>query len=461
MRIIFCSIVFSFLLTSAQGQRASYFKRVFVDAEYFLLYEDYRDALPLYQELHNAFPNNSNIAYRLGLCYLNLPNEKQKAIPFFEKALKDVSESYREGFFTESQAPREVYFYYGKALRIAYDFDKAIEVFNKYKSLLNDHETNENSLVNHELNSIEYAKKLMANPINVDFTSVGRTVNSRFAETNPVVSADNNVMVYTSVQQFYNAILLSQRRANVWTHPINLNSQMFADGPISTVGISADGRTLLLARNDNDIYNLYTSAFDTIKNSWGIITRLPKEINTRAWENFASFSPSGDTLYFSSNRAGGAGGFDIYMSTRTPIGWSEAKNLGDIINTPFDEVAPSISRDGKKLFFASKGHKSMGGFDIFVSHLRNGKWTKPINMGYPFNTTDDDVFYQPLGDGTKGYISRLLPQSYGENDIYFVEFDSKVIDPNWPNDNNQINSTITIDKLGQEYSYKPSPYIIP
>lgn len=461
MKAILYSIVLSFVLVSAQAQRASYFKRIFVDAEYFLLYEDYLDALPLYQELYNAFPNNANIAYRLGLCYFNLPNEKHKAIPFLERAINNISENYREGFFTESQAPREALLYYGKALRITYNFDNAVEVLNKYIGLLKDHDTNEKLLANLELNSIEYAKKLMANPINVNFTSAGRTVNSRFAEINPVVSADNNVMVYTSVQQFYNAILLSQRRANVWTHPINLNSQMFADGPISTVGISADGRTLLLARNDNDVYNLYTSAYDTIKNSWGVITRLPREINTRSWENYATFSPSGDTLYFSSNRPGGAGGFDIYMSTRTFTGWSEARNLGDVINTPFDEIAPSISRDGKKMFFASKGHKTMGGFDIFVSQLKNGRWTKPINLGYPFNTTDDDVFFQPMGDGTKGYISRLMPQSYGETDIYFVEFENRAFDQNWPNDKNQNSSPVTIDKLGQEYSYKPNPLIIP
>ena len=150
MKAILYSIVLSFVLVSAQAQRASYFKRIFVDAEYFLLYEDYLDALPLYQELYNAFPNNANIAYRLGLCYFNLPNEKHKAIPFLERAINNISENYREGFFTESQAPREALLYYGKALRITYNFDNAVEVLNKYIGILKDHETNEKLLANLE-----------------------------------------------------------------------------------------------------------------------------------------------------------------------------------------------------------------------------------------------------------------------------------------------------------------------
>jgi len=199
---------------------------------------------------------------------------------------------------------------------------------------------------------------------------------------------------------------------------------MFADGPIATVGLSSDGKTLLLTRNDNDIYNLYTSSFDSTSNSWSPITKLPREINTRSWENFASFSPTGDTIFFSSNRSGGFGGFDIYMSTKTASGWSSAKNLGESINTPFDEIAPTMSHDGKKLFFSSKGHPTMGGFDIYVSQLQNGKFSKPTNLGYPLNTTDDDVFFFPIGDGSSGYISRMLNKDFGEEDIYFIEFTS-------------------------------------
>ncbi|MFP4555739.1 MAG: hypothetical protein ACLFNU_02605 [Bacteroidales bacterium] len=434
IRILYTIILVIILSVSVQAQRASYFRRLFVDAEYYLLYEDYRDALPLYMELYEKYPNNANVAYRIGQCYLNIPNQKHRSLSFFELAIKDITDSYNEGYFTEKQAPPEAYLNYGRALRIQYDFEKALDALNKYKALISGNNSEGAALANHEIKSIEYAQESMGTPIDVKFTSVGRTVNSRFPEIMPVVTQDEEMLVYTSVQQFYSAIMMSTRRSDIWTHPINLNSQMFADGPIRTTGISADGTTLLLARNDNDIFNLYTSNYDSTNNSWSVISRMPREINSRSWENYASFSPTADTLYFSSNRSGGAGGFDIYMSAKVDGEWGEAVNMGEVFNTTFDEIAPVISHDGQKLFFSSKGHTTMGGFDVFVSYKENGKWTKPQNLGYPLNTTDNDVFFYPVGNGARGYMSRSMPDNAGEDDIYLVEFDvgeedSKKVEP--------------------------------
>jgi hypothetical protein len=414
-------IVLLFISLSVQAQRASYYRRVFVDAEYYFLYEDYRDALPLYLELLDTYPDNANVQYRIGLCYLNIPNEKQKSIPFFEDAKKAITRTYNEGYFTETQAPPEVYLHYGQALRIVGEFDKARGAFAKYSEMI-ESDKEKMVVVSKELESLDYAQKLMESPLNVVFTSAGRTVNTRFPEINPVVSSDTSLLIYTSVQQFYSAIMQSNRRVKVWSHPMNLNTQIYADGEISTVGMSADGFTILLARNDNDVFNLYTSTYDPVKDVWSMLSRMPKEINSRNWETYASFSPSGDTLYFASNRPGGFGGFDLYYSVRNLSEWSEAINLGSVVNTPFDEISPFISHDGKRLFFSSKGHKTIGGFDIFVSERSSNSWRKPINLRYPLNTTDDDVFYQPVGDGSSGYVSRVMPQSFGESDIYLVEF---------------------------------------
>lgn len=419
--LLFLSI---FLSLNVLGQKDSYFKRVFVDAEYYLLYEEYRDALPLYLEIKRAFPNNANIDFRIGQCYLNIPNEKNRSIPYFEKAITKISEKYKEGYFTEINAPKEAYLFYGRALRINGDFDKALEIFNSYKKLIDPNDKSDNYLVDVEIQSIYEAKRMIANPIQVKFKSLGRKVNSNFPEINPVSNLSGTKLIYSSLQRFYNAILFSEFKDSSWTTPTNLNPQLFADGPISTVGISENGESVVLSRNDNDDYNLYISKLDKDKKVWAQLEKLPKEINGRSWETFGSLSKRGDTLYFSSNREGGFGGFDLYMSVKSTLSvWSNPVNLGSEINTPLDESSPFITSEGKKLFFCSRGHSTMGGYDIFVSSRNDSRWGIPKNLGYPLNTTDDDIFFFPIGDGTKGFISRSTPESQGDTDIYLVTID--------------------------------------
>lgn len=414
--------VLVFIINTVSGQKNAYFKRVFVDAEYYLLYEEYRDALPLYQEIYKAFPDNNNLAYRIGLCYLNIPNEKGKSISYFEKAAKNITNDYKEGYFTETKAPRETHLYFGRALRISGDFDKALQEFTTYKNLLKSEDIHELRIVDKEIESIAFAQEMISKPRNHSIQSVGRNIRTRFPEINPLTDSTGNVLIYTSVQRFYNAILISQRDTDFWSNPLNLNAQLYADGNIHTVGISSNGAILILSRNDNEAANLYYSTYDKTKNKWDPITKFPKEINSKSWENFGSLSANGDTLYFSSNREGGFGGFDIYMSIKTITGeWTNPINLGKNINTPFDEIAPFVTENSQKLFFSSNGHQTMGGYDLLYSNKNNGSWDLPTNLGYPLNTTDDDTFLFPEGDGNQGYLSK--PNDNGEEDIYYVKID--------------------------------------
>jgi len=424
MRRLALSVLFFITLSiNLFAQKDSYFKRVFVDAEYYLLYEEYRDALPLYLEIQRSYPENANIQYRIGQCYLNIPTEKNKSIPYLERAIAKINDKYREGYFTENKAPREAFLLYGRALRIAGDFDKALQAFIAYKKAINSNDMKDFIVVDKEIESIEVAKSMIANPENITFKSLGRTINSNFSEINPVSNSNGNMLIYTSMQRFYNAILYSEYRDSTWSTPANLNPQIFADGPISNVGISGDGGSLVLSRNDNDDFNLYISKFDQAKKVWLQQEKLPKEINGRSWETYGSLSVTADTLYFSSNREGGFGGFDLYMSVKILDGsWSNPVNLGSEINTPMDESAPVIADDGRKLFFCSRGHNTMGGYDIFVSKRIDGIWRSPENLGYPLNTTDDDLFFFPIGNGLKGFISRTKVDSQGE-DIYLVTID--------------------------------------
>ena len=129
------------------------------------------------------------------------------------------------------------------------------------------------------------------------------------------------------------------------------------------------------------------------------------------------------TLYFVSDRPGGFGGHDIYKSTRNEKGkWSEAENLGNVVNSPYDETAVFMHPDGKTLYFSSKGHAAMGGYDIFKSTFENGKWTEPVNIGYPINTPDDDVFFVISASGKHGYYSSIKEGGKGGQDLYMITF---------------------------------------
>lgn len=418
-------IILFFLLinTGVLAQKSSYYKRVFVDAEYFLLYEEYSDALPLYQELHKAYPANNNYIYRIALCYLNISNQKDKSLKFFDIATKNTVDSYNEGFFTERNAPIEAFYYYGIALRIQQQFDSADSILLVYKNLLIK-KNQSTKTVDRELESIVLAREMIANPKQHKIKSVGRNINTRNSETNPLSNSTGTSMIYTSIQKFYNAILISQKDTTYWKNPTNLNAQLFADGGIKTVGISPNGSVLILARNDNDIYNLYYSNYDKNRNQWLPITKFPKEINSRSGENYGSLSQNADTLYFSSARPGGYGGFDIYMSIKNTEGnWSNPINLGSKVNTSYNEIAPFVTQDGKRLVFSSNGHKTIGGYDLFYSTRDTREWQSPINFGYPLNSCDDDTYLFPIGNGNEAFFHREMQDTKGESDIYHVIID--------------------------------------
>src|SRR5690606_8336857 len=150
---------------------------------------------------------------------------------------------------------------------------------------------------------------------------------------------------------------------------------------------------------------------------------MSSDINTKAWETHGALSADGNTFFFTSDRANGYGGRDIYRTVRLPDGqWSKAQNLGPVVNTKYDEDGVFIHPNGRTLYFSSVGHTSMGGFDIFMTDmLDDGSWSHPKNLVYPLNTADDDVFFITTADGRRGYFSSDQIGGFGEKDIYFVD----------------------------------------
>jgi tetratricopeptide (TPR) repeat protein len=412
-------VIFSFT-SSAQTQTKKELKRLFINGEFSLIYKEYKEALPSFMALYDAGRRDANIKHRIGLCYLNIPNQKEKAIIYLVDATENISLNYNVGLYTERNAPIETYLYLGQAYRVTRQLEEAIEAFTKYKELLSPDDKEKHNIVDAEITACKNALELNKIPTSIIESNLGRNINSNFNNINPLVSEDEETIVFVSQLRFYDAIFSSKKRDGRWLPARNISLDFNSEHPLIPVYLTKDGNTLYLQSNDNDDFNLYTSKF--IDGLWQQPEKLNNNINSSAAEMYACVSDDGKTLYFTSDRKGGFGGFDIYKSEIDIEGnWQKPVNLGGTINTSFDEVSPFITKDNKTLYFSSQGHFNIGGFDIYKSTKSGSGWSKPENLGFPFNTTDDDIFFFPLKNGTIAYYSKFKESGYGDNDIYRIQ----------------------------------------
>lgn len=392
----------------------------FYDAESWILFEDYKEALPIYQQLLRIYPNNSNFKYRIGQCYINTTGEKEKAISYLEDAVKNISPNYKEGKFKETGAPYDALYYLANAYRINNQLDKALETYVLFQKNM-DTEVYNAEIVAQQIASCRNAKELMSIPLFLREKNLGSMINEANSEFNPVISANEDLIIFSKSEAFYDAILFSIKTNGVWSGPQNMNEILQVDKDLFPTSISKDGKTLYLYSSAEYDGIIYTTVFNN--NTWSPLVELNENINTKYWESHATISHDNKKLFFTSNRKGTLGGLDIYVSKRDSLGdWGPAENLGPVINTQYNEESPFLSKDDKTLFFSSRGHFNMGGYDIFYSTLlEGGKWSVPFNVGYPLNTTDDDVFFNPVNQGYEGYVSREVNGGFGKEDIYHVE----------------------------------------
>lgn len=397
-------------------------RELYLDGEYFFLSEDYEEALYSYNTLYKrGYADNGSINYRIGLCYLNIPGEKSKSIPYLEKSIQSLTPKYIEGSFKETKAPYEAIYYLGIAYRITNQFDKAIAEFEKYKAMEDQKNVTAIKLADNEIATCNRARDMIAHPLNIKKITLGRPVNTPNRDYFPAVSGDESILVYNSAQKFYQAVFFSKKVNKRWSSPINITPEIESDGNQYVSSVSFDGKELYLRLEDKFQANIMVSKYENGK--WSKSKALNKNINTKYWEGNACVSKDGSTLYFSSNKPGGSGALDLYKSERTPKGdWGPAINLGKVINSEYNEDVPFITEDGKRLYFVSQGHKSMGGYDVFYSDLKeDGTWSEPVNMGYPINTTDDELFYCPVRNGNSGYFAGYLKEGYGSQDLFRVD----------------------------------------
>ena len=410
----------------------------FYDGVFFIAEEDYEESLAAFNKLYfGDYKNNSNLNYLIGLCYLKIPGEKSKAIPYLEKAVLNITDKYKESNFKENAAPIEAYMLLADAYRINEEFDKAELNYKSYLKLANEQQLYEIALAKQQIEACERAKEAIKKPYAIKKESIGNLYNSGFDNYNPVVSADGNAIAFMSAQRFYDAVIFVEVNNGRWSNPINITPQIQSDGDQYVTSLSADGKTMFLIRSNIEDADIMVSTYESRR--WTRSQNIGKPINTKYFESHASISPDGKKLYFVSNRKESIGGMDIFVSDLDENGkWSEPSNLGKSINTNLNEDSPIIGNNGKTLFFSSQGHSSIGGYDIFKSTLKeDGTWSEPVSLPYPLNTADDNLFYYPLNEEFEGYMARIEPDGMGGEDIYkiylseepFEEVVAEVTDP--------------------------------
>jgi len=427
-RVLFLLCLLSVTVAKVFSQARLENRNNFFQAENYVLYEEYKEALTLYQGLLKIEPGNSNFKYRIGQCLINIPGRKAEAIKYLEDAVKNIDLNYKEGKFKETKAPYDAYYYLANAYRIDNQLSKAIDTYELFKKNLNP-KVYDTAIVNLQIVSCRNAQELMKVPIFIKKENLGDIINSRFSDYNPVVSADESVMVYNKAEQFQDIVYFTKKVNGKWTTPVDIIPDFglgFEEKNYVT-SISDDGRELYVYRPGADYDgNIYISRRDK-NDKWSNLIKLNDNINTKYWESHATISHSGKKLYFTSNRKGTYGGLDIWVSQKDSTGdWGPAKNLGPVINTIYNEESPFLGKDDKTLFFSSRGHFNIGGYDVFYSTLMdNGEWSTPLNVGVPINTTDDDVFFDPVHDGYQAYYAMDIPGGSGLQDIYRIEIFSK------------------------------------
>lgn len=402
------------------GQKNSELKEIWKEAESHYLYGEYELANPLYLMLNDLRPGNHNIKYKIGNCYLNIFDEKPKAIPFLEEAVRSTSYNSKTGKITEMRAPLDAYFSLGNAYRITNRLDSALNTYRFFQRLITESSEMQNQeFVNQQMQACNVASDQMKNPVNVLIQPLKEYINQGSVNDRPVLSYDGSTMAYTEKRGLESVVYVTRREGDSWATPADITFEAGMGTDCHTTSLNSDGTELYLFKNDNYDGNIYVTRF--VNGQWSKVERLNKNVNTRFYESHAAISSDGKKLYFTSNREGGLGELDLWVSERDETGdWGIPSNLGNVVNTPYNEETPFISGDGNTLTFSSEGHGSMGGYDIFLSKLSSGQWTSPVNIGYPLSTTDDNIAFQPFSNGDYGFYAIMT--GYKKKEIALVSF---------------------------------------
>jgi|GEM_PF-1315569 len=423
------------LWSNAFAQTDNEIKKNFNEAERLEALDDYIGAAELFELIVKAQPDNANFNFRLANAIIESKSHKDP-LPYLEKAVRNVNQQKYRANYKGIYAPDLAWFEIAKEYHRTMQFDKALEAYNKCLAYTDPRNTPLVEELNNYISNCKSGLVLQRNPIKVrhiDFAPLQAT--EKYVHS-PLFSPDEAVFIFTVSDKSKAEILTEEMESDYddniytmkfvngkWTNPQILSPQINSSRKEASIGISPDGKKLLIYRDDFGDGNLYYSNLDE-NGEWGKPKKFPSPINSSALESCASLSADGNTIYFTSDRSGGFGGMDIYMCKKNEKGkWGEAINLGAGINTKWHEESPHIQAYSNILYFCSNRPESMGGFDIFRCQLKEDNTVyNLVNLGYPINTSYNDLFFKTTVDGKKGYFSSNCKSSYGELDLNMIEF---------------------------------------
>ncbi len=387
--------------------------------------ERFERAIPVYRALLRKNPGHDHMRYRLGICYQISGETTDRSLSL----LRGVVEAHPK--VTQAKI------HLSRTLLLAEKYDSALTVIGECLDEGLSYEKEKR--VERLSRNAEHAKAMSKDPRQIVIKNIGPKVNSPWNEYAPVISLEGKTLLFTYRGElsvggrqnysheedpfgiFFEDVYQTRLKEGKWTDPTPLE-EVNTKTHDASVGLSSDGRTLLVYRNTRkDIGDIYVSERKGKK--WGAPEKIPGAINTdNNWEGGASISADGKTLYFSSERTSGEGGKDIYKASLLSDGkWGDVENLGPVVNSEYDDDTPFIHPNGRTLYFSSKGHGTMGGYDIFRTDKKGEAWSKPQNAGMPLNSPRDEKQYVVTADGKKGYYSSSKVGGEGKQDIYLVQ----------------------------------------
>lgn len=386
----------------------------------------YNFAIPYFLAAEKFNPNNDQLNYLIGKCMLSShAPDRTLALPYLQTAYK----------LNPSVAP-DIHYLLGRAYHLNMQWEEAKQEYNTYLESLDPNKDPEAVAdVKKKIEECNNGEELVKTPVtNIKIDNLGQYINSPDPEYGAIVTPDESEIIFTSRRPaekgknqvapidglYMENVYTAFNQNGTWGEATNIGVSVNTTGQDAIAGVSTDGKTLYVyhGTEGGDIYVSHLQG-----NSWSQPEPIKGKINTHH-EVTVSLAPDGKTLYFASSRPGGYGGNDIYVSVADANGvWGDAVNLGPVVNTKYNDEAMSIQPDGKTLYFSSQGHNSMGGYDIFKTTKNDsGTWTTPVNLGYPINGPDDDIFFSVASSGKHAYFSSIRKGGYGEKDIYMVTY---------------------------------------